>query len=212
MKASCQDILESRFQFLFEADLIKEICAHSEIQLLPANKQIIGIGDNLNFLPIVLSGSIKVMTEDKDGEELLLYYLESGDTCAVTLNCCSKKSKSKVLAITESECEILFISMSKFENWMIEYSSWRNFIIESYNSRLDEMIMAIDNIVFNSMEDRIKKYLQDKVWIVRDKAFSISHADIANDLHSSRVVVSRIMKKLEKEGFLKQGRNKIELN
>ena len=211
MEASCLSILEERFQFLFEADLIQEICSQSEIHQMPAQKQIIGIGDELNFLPIVLSGSIKVMTEDKQGEELLLYYLESGDTCAVTLNCCSKKTRSKILAFTESESELLFINMNKFEDWMIKYSSWRNFIIESYNSRLDEMIMAIDNIVFNSMEDRIKKYLQDKVWIVRDKTFSISHADIANDLHSSRVVVSRIMKKLEKEGFLIQGRNKVEL-
>jgi len=211
MDKNCSEILLERFPYLFEEDLSKEICETSVLKEIPADKEIIGIGDTLNYLPIVLSGSIKVMTEDEEGGELLLYYLEGGDTCAVTLNCCTKKTKSKVIARTENDAQVLFIDVQYFEQWMIKYASWRNFIIESYNLRLNEMIGAIDTLVFHSMEDRVRKYLEDKIWIVKQKSIEITHAEIANDLHSSRVVISRIMKKLEKEGFLIQSRNKVEI-
>ncbi len=149
------------------------------------------------------------MTEDKKGDELLLYYLEFGDTCAVTLNCCTRKSKSTIRAISESEVELVFVPVEKMEDWMVKYSSWRNYVLESYNTRLNEMLLAIDNIVFNSMEERLKNYLRDKVIVSKSTNLNISHLEIANDLHSSRVVISRLMKKLEKEGLIEQTRNKV---
>ena len=149
------------------------------------------------------------MTEDKEGDELLLYYLEFGDTCAVTLNCCTRKTKSTIRAIAESETEVLFVPVEKMEEWMIRYTSWRNYVLESYNSRLNEMLQAIDNIVFNSMEDRLKNYLRDKVLVGKSEILHTSHYEIARDLHSSRVVISRLMKKLEQQGLIKQTRNKV---
>jgi len=207
----CLDKLKSGFEYLFEAELIEQMCRYGKLKLFPKNSAIIHVGDTLDFFPIVLSGSIKVMTEDKEGDELLLYYLESGDTCAVTLNCCTKKSKSKITAITETDAEILMISLEHFEKWMVDYDSWRRFILDSYNIRLNEMLEAIDNLVFNDMEERLKIYLKDKMWMNKSDVLHITHSDIANDLHSSRVVISRIMKKLEKLEFLQQSRNQVKI-
>jgi CRP/FNR family transcriptional regulator len=95
------------------------------------------------------------------------------------------------------------------EEWMIKYKSWRNYVLDSYNTRLNEMVAAFDNIVFHSMEERLEKYIRDKAWISKSATLNLSHQDIANDLHSSRVAVSRLMKKLERKGFIRQLRNKI---
>lgn len=206
---ACYEKLNERFQFIFEAELINEICKYGRTKIYDTDQTIIEIGDPINQMPLVISGSIKIMTEDDEGDELLLYHLELGDTCAITLNCCTRKSKSTVKAVTETETELLFIPVEKMDDWMIKFKSWRAYVLESYNARLNEMLAAIDNIVFNSLEDRLTKYLRDKAWILKSEDIPISHQDIANDLHSSRVVITRLMKKLEKDGLIKQSRNKI---
>lgn len=205
----CYNKLHQRFEYLFEPELINEICQNGTLKIFKAEEELIDIGSVITQMPLVISGSIKILTEDKDGDELLLYYLELGDTCAVTLNCCTRKSKSTIRAITETESEILFVPVEKMEDWMIKYKSWRNYVLDSYNERLNEMVAAIDNIVFNSLEERLSKYLRDKAWIAKSETLILSHQDIANDLHSSRVVISRLMKKLEKDNIIKQSRNKI---
>ncbi|SOE20154.1 CRP/FNR family transcriptional regulator, anaerobic regulatory protein [Spirosomataceae bacterium TFI 002] len=207
---ACYNKLYERFSFLFEPELIDEICQSGKLKEFDIDACIVDIGDKIEFMPLVVSGSIKIMVEDKEGDELLLYYLEVGDTCAVTLNCCTHKAKSTIRAIAESKVEVLFVPAEKMEDWMVKYKSWRNYILESYNTRLNEMVGAIDNLVFNSMEDRIKKYLRDKAFVGKSSSLHITHNDIANDLHSSRVVISRLMKKLEKEGIIKQNRHKVE--
>lgn len=206
---SCYNKLNERFAFLFEPALINDICQNGKLKDFKSNACIVDIGDQLDFMPLVVAGSIKVMVEDKEGDELLLYYLEVGDTCAVTLNCCTRKAKSTIRAIAESDVEVLFVPAEKMEEWMVTYKSWRNYILESYNSRLNEMVAAIDNLVFNSMEERLKKYLRDKAFVGKSASLNITHNDIANDLHSSRVVVSRLMKKLEQQGIIEQNRHHV---
>jgi CRP/FNR family transcriptional regulator len=207
----CLQKLEERFQFLFEPELITDICRHGKIKRYREGSLIMDVGETLTHMPLVLSGSIKIMKEDKDGNELLLYYLELGDTCAVTLSCCTKPSKSSIKAITESDSEIVFVPVAKMEDWMVKYKTWREFVLESYNQRLNEMLDAIDNLAFNNMEERIYKYLRDKAMVNREPKLQVTHAEIATDLHSSRVVISRIMKKLENEGKIVQYRNYVEI-
>ena len=208
---SCYNHLNSRFQDIFEDDLINDICFHGRTSHIKANNTIIDIGDLIRYLPIIISGSVKILTEDNEGRELLLYYLEVGDTCAVTLNCCSGQTKSKIRAIAEEDTELLYIPTDKVEEWMGKYKSWRNFVLDMYNSRLNEILEAIDNLAFNNMEERIYKYLRDKAMVTGDTTIQTTHMQIANDLHSSRVVVSRLLKKLEMEGSIRSKRNAIEL-
>jgi len=205
----CYKKLEERFEFLFEPRLINEICQNGKLKVYKPDEVIVDIGMLITEMPLVISGSIKILTEDEKGDELLLYYLELGETCAVTLNCCTRKTKSTIRAITETEAEILFVPVEKMEDWMIKYKSWRTYVLDSYNERLNEMVSAIDNIVFHSLEDRLRKYIKDKAWMAKSAILNISHQDIANDLYSSRVAVSRLMKKLEGDNFIEQQRNKV---
>ena len=207
----CYTKLESRFSSLFEPKLINEICQSGTLYKFNKDEILIDIGMLITKMPLVISGSIKIMTEDEKGDELLLYYLEMAETCAVTLNCCTRRSKSTIRAITETECEILFIPIDRMDEWMVKYKSWRAYVLESYNERLNEMVKAVDNIVFHSLEDRLKRYIKDKATMAKSAVLNISHQDIANDLHASRVAVSRLMKKLELENYIEQHRGKIKV-
>lgn len=208
---TCYNTLYERFQNIFEDDLITEICHNGILKTYDKDELVMDIGDDMEYLPLIVSGSLKILTEDDQGRELLIYYLELGETCAVTLNCCARAQKSKVRAITESKSELLFIPMSKVEEWMARFHSWREFVLETYNYRMNEMLTAIDNLAFNNMEDRVMKYIRDKVMVTGNKEITATHADIANDLHSSRVVISRIVAKLEGDGKITHSRNKIKL-
>lgn len=208
---SLYDKLRERFHYLFEEELINEICEVGDLKKIPEDTLIMEIGQKITHMPLIVSGTIKIMTEDEKGDELLLYYLELGDTCAMTLNCCSRESKSAIMALTEEPTEVLFIPVQKMEEWMVKYKTWRNFVLESYNTRLNEMLEAIDNLAFHNMEERLKRYLHDKAMIMHDGDLRITHYQIANDLHSSRVVISRLMKKLEIEGIIRQHRNRVEV-
>lgn len=208
---NCYNKLYDKFQFLFEAELINEICMTGNVRSFKEGTTIMDIGQMLTHMPLVITGSVKIMKEDKEGNELLLYYLELGDTCAVTLSCCTKPTKSAIKAVTESDAELLFIPVEKMEEWMIRYKSWRSFVLDSYNVRMNEMLDAIDNLAFNNMEERLYKYLRDKVMVTKESKLHTTHFEIANDLHSSRVVISRLMKKLENEGLVIQHRNYVEV-
>lgn len=209
--SSCITKLQDKFQYIFEEELIAELCKYGTFKSYVEGKLIMDIGEILTNIPLVISGCVKVLKEDKDGNDLLLYYLEYGDTCAVTLNCCTKPSKSSIKALTESDAEILFIPVEKMEEWMIKYKSWRGFVLDSFSIRMNEMLEAIDTLAFNNMEERLYKYLRDKVMITKESKLHITHFQIANELHSSRVVISRLMKKLENEGLVIQFRNYVEV-
>lgn len=208
---SCYNRLKERFEFLFEPELINEICRNGQLKSFEDHTTLMEIGQTITHMPLIISGSVKILTEDKDGSELLLYYLELGDTCAVTMNCCTSKARSTIKGITEGATEILFISVELMDLWMQKYSTWRAFVLDSYNTRLTEMLSAIDNLAFHNMEERLSKYLVDKAYVLKSSDIPITHHEIANDLHSSRVVISRLMKKLDLAGKIIQHRNRVEL-
>ena len=207
----CYEHLLTRFQNIFEDELISEICHNGQLRQYDVDEMVVDIDERVDTLPLIVSGSLKILTEDEEGKELLLYYLELGDTCAVTLNCASKATKSKIRAVTESKTEILFVPMSKVDDWMSRYRSWRNFILETYNYRLNEMLAAIDTLAFHNMEERVYKYLRDKAMVTGTQEITATHFQIANDLHSSRVVISRILSKLEQDGLIEHGRNWVKI-
>lgn len=208
---SCYGKLHEQFQFLFEEALINEICKNSTLKVFKEDELILDVGEKMTHLPLVVSGSVKVMREDEEGRELLLYYLEVGDTCAVSMSCCTKPNKSIIKAIAETEVQVVFILNEKMEEWIVKYPSWRSYVLDSYNVRLNELFDSIDNLAFNNMEERLYKYLRDKVMVTKTAKLNITHFQIAVDLNSSRVVISRLMKKLENNGLITQYRNYVEV-
>jgi len=203
--------LTNSYGFIFEDELIHEIGQVGQFVIYPKGKVIIDFDDQVKFIPLIISGAIKVMREDEEGDALLLYYLEQGDTCSITMNCCLGNSKSDVKAIVEEDSEMVMIPIEFMEKWILKYNSWKEFVFQSYHARFQEMLEAIDTLAFMNMPERISKYLSDKVKVLGSTTLNLTHQDIALDLHSSRVVVSRILKKLESEGSIRLNRNKIEV-
>ena len=203
--------LQDYFSVIFEPELLAEIEKNGRLVKLKKGDLLIDVGSVIKEVPLLLEGAIKIVREDKDGDEIVLYFLERGDTCAISFVNCLNNAKSKVRGIAEKESEAIYIPVKKLEEWMGKYKSWREFVIESYSSRLDEMIEAIDTLAFMKMDERLFKYLTDKVKIMRNPTLNTTHQEIAIDLNTSRVVVSRLLKQLENDNKIKLHRNKIEV-
>lgn len=206
-----KDLIYENYGHLFEDELLKAIEKYGFIREVSEGEEIIKIGDSIKYMPLIIEGAIKISRQDDDGDELLLYYLEVGDVCAMTLNCCIGHKISDIQADAELNTKIILVPVEKMAEWSRDYESWRNFVFESYNSRLKEMLEAIDNLAFLNMHERVLKYLKEKAIVNKGTLISITHKTIAYELHTSRVVISRILKRFEKEGKLKLDRNKIEL-
>ncbi|APG59820.1 Crp/Fnr family transcriptional regulator [Christiangramia salexigens] len=203
--------LQEAYGFLFEKELIEEIHKVGTYKSVKANEKIIEIGDYVKGMPLLLQGAIKILREDSEGDELLLYFIERGDTCAMTLNCCLGKTKSEIRAVAETDTSFVMIPIEKMEEWTSQFKSWRNFVFDSYHSRLTEMLETIDAIAFLNMDARLMRYLQDKAKINKSEFIQNTHQQIAYDLHTSRVVISRLLKKLELDGKISLQRNQIEV-
>ncbi|CAM1339330.1 Crp/Fnr family transcriptional regulator [Tenacibaculum aestuarii] len=203
--------LQKYYGYLFEDALLKEIADVAIAKDVKANDVIIDIGSYITSIPLLLSGAIKILREDKEGDDLVLYYIEKGDTCAMTLSCCMGETKSKIKAVAETDVKLLMIPKQKMSEWLSKYKSWQEFILHSYHSRLQEFIDAIDTIAFLNMDQRLLKYLKDKALVNHNDTISVTHQQIANDLHTSRVVVSRLLKALEKQHKIELYRNQIKV-
>lgn len=205
------DILKENYGFIFEEKLLEEITQVATLRTFEEGDILIDFGDYIKFMPLLLSGAIKILREDFDEGELLLYFLEKGDTCAMTMACCLGETKSEIRAVAETKGQVVMIPVAKMEEWLGKYKSWRNFVFDSYNSRLKEMLQAIDNLAFMNMDERLYNYLLDKAQINKTDFVQNTHQEIAYDLHTSRVVISRLLKALENEGKIKLHRASIEL-
>src|SRR5690606_10592489 len=205
------ELLREQFGHLFEEELLQEIKTIGVLKEIKEGEILIDIGNYVTSMPLLISGAIKVMREDQDGDELLLYFLERGHTCAMTLSCCLGHKKSEIRAVAETNAKLIMIPVQKMEEWTSKYKSWRNFVFNSYQDRLDEMLETIDNIAFMNMDERLWKYLLEKKRISKSNTISRTHQEIAYDLHTSRVVVSRLLKSLEKQGKIKLQRNAVEI-
>lgn len=209
MKKDLLPLLKQEYGYLFEDELIRDIGNTGQLYKIPEGETIIEYGQNLRRIPLILNGAIKILRVDAMGDELLIYYLEKGETCTMTMTCCIGQKKSEIKAVAETEVEFISVPVEKMKDWTKKYESWMAFVFDSYNNRFDEMMQSIDSLAFGNMHDRLVKYLKDQVMIRKTTTLDHSHQDIAYDLHTSRVVISRLLKNLEREGIIKLGRNKI---
>lgn len=201
--------LNDYYSEVFETELVDDIVNNGFLRTIDNGEILIDIGDNMTHVPLILNGAVKIIREDKNGDEIALYFLEKGDTCAISFINCINRSRSMFRGIAEKDTEGIFIPVEKVDEWLQKYETWRHFIIDSYHMRLIEMVESIDSLAFMRLDDRLYKYLTDKVKIMRNNTLIITHQEIADDINTSRVVVSRLLKKLENEGKIKIRRNRI---
>jgi CRP/FNR family transcriptional regulator len=204
------ELLDSYGHF-FEKELLDEIIKVGTYKELPEGSKLLEIGDYIKSMPLLISGAIKVLREDNDGDELLLYYLEKGDTCSMTMTCCLGHKKSEIRAITETNAKLIMVPVAKMEEWTAKYKSWRNFVFESYHNRINELLTTLDSIAFYQMDQRLVQYLKEKARVKNENILKNTHQDIAYDLHTSRVVISRLLKKLEQMGKIELNRNYLKI-
>lgn len=202
--------LRTLFGGTLEKELITEISTVGIFAEIPPDQELIHPGQYIKTMPLLLQGSIKILRPDDNGNRLILYHLEQGETCAMTLNCCMGQVQSEIYAISETPVKLLKIPVQKMEEWMGRYRSWRNFVLNSYHHRMMELLESMDRIAFSNMDQRLELYLQDKCQLQQSNKLIITHQEIAADLNTSRVVISRILKKLENQGKLLLHRNAIE--
>jgi CRP/FNR family transcriptional regulator len=203
--------LEETYGHVLNSDLIDTIAAQGKFMEVPKGTLIMDVGDPIPGLPLLLQGAIKILMVDEQGDEMLIYFLEAGDSCAMTLGSFFGVSKSSIRAVAEQDSSLVIVPMEKAYDWVGEYSDFRQFVIESFNTRLQELVEAMDSLAFLDLHGRLTKYLSDRVKVNGTTTLDTTHAEIAADLHTSRVVVSRILKQLEREGTIELHRNRIEV-
>jgi CRP/FNR family transcriptional regulator len=207
-----QNLLHTNFSQIAEVGLQDEIARVGRVYTFPAGETIMDYGSYVRMVPLLISGTIKVMKTDEDeGREILLYYINSGETCSMSFTCCMMHKKSDIRTEAVDDTKLIGIPIQYVDQWMVKYQSWKNFIMLSYDKRMKELIDTINLIAFKRMDERLLDYLQKKAATSDDSIVHSSHQNIAYDLNASREAISRLLKQLENAGRIKLGRNKIEL-
>lgn len=195
----------------FETKLIEEIKTFGRLKRVKMGQVVVSPDSLGNEMPIVLSGLLKVLRQDPNGQEVFLYYLEGGETCAMAITCCIEGKKSTFKVIAEENSTIWMIPTNNMDKWIAKYPSFRKFVFSSYQVRFDELLTTIDSVVFHKMDERLYKYLLDTKQATGSFEINKTHEQIAHELSTSRVVISRLLKQLEREDKIEYHRNKIEI-
>lgn len=201
----------TQFYQLFEKELIEEIQLKGKEVSIKAGETILDYRQIVRSMPIISSGVIKVSRIDEQGREVLLYYVNSKESCAMTFTCCMEQFPSEIKAVAEEDVEMITIPIDVMDNWLMTYPTWKNFVMTTIRNRFNEMLQAIDQIAFQKLDERLISYLKIKSETTKSRLINLSHEEIAKDLATSRVVVSRLLKKLENDEKLLLYRNQIKL-
>ena len=197
---------------VFSNELIEILSLNGTVLKVYEGQHIISRGDVLRNLPVVLKGTAKIVRVDASGEEHILFYLTEGDACISAFSICDDFKTSEVDFIAETESLVLMIPLKLMDVLSKNFKDWRKFVCQNYNKRMREFLQTFDGIIFKKMDERILDYIKEKSKVLGTQELNITHQEIATDLSTSRVVVSRLLKQLEKEGVLKLFRNRIEIN
>ena len=201
----------NNFHNIFEPGLIQEINQFGIFQQFKEGDLIMDYGKYIRMMPIILSGIVKVYRLDENGNEILLYYLSNNESCSMAYSCCIEAKKSEVKAIAEDDVELIAIPHIKLDEWLCKYPGWKNYILRSFNERFIELLKSIESIAFHKLDDRLIAYLREKQRHTGSSVIKASHNLIADELATSRVVISRLLKQLENNKKIILYRNEIKL-
>jgi CRP/FNR family transcriptional regulator len=199
------------FKDIFEPALIAEMLEVGELHTFKEGEIVMDYGKYIRMMPIVLKGTLKVMRMDENNKEILLYYLSSSESCSMAYSCCLEAKKSEIKAVAEDAVELLGIPHEKLDEWICKYTSWKNYIMRSFNDRFLELLKSIESIAFHRLDERLVAYLKEKQRHTGSSVIKASHYLIADDLATSRVVISRLLKHLENDKRIILYRNEIKL-
>ncbi len=197
------------FKEVFEPELIEAIDKNAQYISLKADEVMLDAGQTVRAFPLVLSGLLKISRPDEEGKDLLLYYINPGESCAMTFTCCMQQYPSEVRAVAEEDTELLALPVAVMDQWLSIYPSWKSFVMRTIRTRFQEILTTLDQVAFQKLDERLVHYLKEKSKATGSPLLNISHEQIASELASSRVVISRLLKKLENDKKLLLYRNQI---
>jgi CRP/FNR family transcriptional regulator len=192
-----------------DPNLIQALLDKGQLMHLEPKRVLIESGQFVKMVPIVLEGSIKILRTDEEGKELFLYYLDAGETCALSLTCCTASKPSEIKAVVEESTTLIGIPILVHEQFTVDYKQWKDFVSNTYQRRFHEMLLALDAVAFKRMDERLMRYLVTKMKQHKSNELHTTHQEVANELGTSREVISRLLKQLEKKKWLELGRNVI---
>ncbi|RED97419.1 Crp/Fnr family transcriptional regulator [Marinoscillum furvescens] len=195
----------------FEKELVAEIKNIGRSKRVSSGGVVVSADLGSEEIPLVLSGLLKLLRKDDQGNELFLYHLQSGETCAMSITCCLEGKTQDITVVAEEDSQLWMIPMHTVDRWIQRYKSFRKFVFRSYQERFDELLGALDGIAFLKMDERLMKYLLDLKQASGSFVIKKTHQEIAKELNTSRVVVSRLLKQLERDDKIEQHRNRIEI-
>lgn len=204
-----KDILRQALPNLTDPKLVDRLLEKGQFSTFEPGKTLMEPGQFVKAVPLVLEGSIKIMRMDEDGKELFLYYLEAGETCALSLTCCSAARPSEIKAVIEEKATLLFIPIQVHEQLTDEFKQWKDFVSTTYQHRFQEMLTVLDAIAFKRMDERLMNYIVTKMKQLKTNELHTTHQEVANELGTAREVISRLLKQLEKKKWIELGRNVI---
>lgn len=206
------EIVKNNFSAIFEKKILKELCDYGILKHAEPDQIILDIRIEAHFIPIIVSGVIKVMRRNGKGKGLFLHYLSDKQTSAIALNYALEDKKSEIRLKAESNVTYIAVPVKVVNSWFENYSSWRSYYLKMSQAQTSSVLERINDIAFENLEFRLVKYLEETSLVHNDNTIYRKHFDIARDLRVSREAISRILKKLEKEETITLGRNKITLN
>ncbi|MES2063392.1 MAG: Crp/Fnr family transcriptional regulator [Bacteroidota bacterium] len=197
---------------LFGAILEEELHANSQRKTLPADTVLMQSNSYIRSIPVVLSGSMRVIRQDEDGREILLYYIKPGESCIMSFLAGIHEDTSKFKLVVEEDSDVLMLPIAKASEWIKVYPEWADFIFKLYHRRFEELLDVINAVAFQKLDDRIVTLLKRKASVYGSNEFSVTHQQLAEELGTTREVVSRLLKQMEKQNLITLSRNKITLN
>ncbi len=195
----------------FDDAFIAELAAASNRKTFKDGTLLMKTGQYIRSTMIVLEGLVKVFREDEEGNEYFMYFIEPGQACALSMVCSSTQDTSELTAIAVGDIEVLVVPLAKMDEWMTRYKPWYQFVLKTYRKRFEELLVTIDHIAFRNMDERLVFYLKKNRQTLKSNIIPLTHAEIANELNSSREVITRLMKKLSDRGVVKLNRNSVEI-
>lgn len=196
---------------IFEPALIGEINDYCEFRQFNEGEVVMDYDKYIRMMPIVIKGTLKVYRKDEQGKEILLYYLSGSESCAMAYGCCLASKKSEVRAVAEETTDVITIPYNKLDEWLCKFPSWKVYIMKSFNDRFLELLKSVESIAFKKLDKRLIAYLKEKQKHSGYNVVKASHYQIADELATSRVVISRLLKQLENDGKILLYRNEIKL-
>ncbi len=196
---------------IFQSDLVKEIEDSGNLKHFEAGETIVNMDSYIKNIPVVISGSIKVIRTEEDGREILLYYLTPGESCIVSILAGMKNETSKIKAIVEEDADIMLIPADKAKEWVKKYPDWTEFIFDLYQKRFEELLDVVNSVAFQKIDARLLHLIKQKTQLYNSKEISVTHQQLADELGITREATSRVLKQMEKDQLLVLSRNKIAL-